>query len=132
MHNLQVIVREADRAESEGGDHRDPDKAIGEIRPQQGRDQHADDNEHAAHGGSAGFLLMRLRPLLANVLANLELAQPAHDRGAYDQSDEQRGQAGKGSAKCEVTKDSERADMEDDESLLVEQPIEQILSRPKR
>ncbi len=32
-------------------------------------------DEHAAHGGRAGLLQVRLRPVLANVLADLELAQ---------------------------------------------------------
>ncbi len=72
---------------------------------------------------------MGLGAILANVLANLKFAQPMNDGRTDDETDEQRSEAGESGAKRQIAKDSERADMKDDESLLIQQPIEQILPR---
>ena len=75
--------------------HGDPDERVGGIGPQQGGQQDGDDDEHAAHGGRAGFLLVRLRAVFADVLADLEFAQLLDDVRADEQRDEQRREAGK-------------------------------------
>ena len=131
MDHLQIIVGETDGAEGQGREHGDPDEAVGQVSPQQRGNQHADDDQHAAHGGRAGFLLVGLWAVLANVLADLEFAQAMNDRRSDDQSDEQCGQAGEDGAKRQIAEDSERADVKDDKSFLIQQPIEQIRPRPR-
>ncbi len=61
---------------------------------------------------------MGLGAVFANVLADLKFAQAANHCRADDESDEERGQAGEDSAKRKIAKDSERADMKDDEILF--------------
>ena len=68
---------------------------------------------------------MGLGAVFANVLADLEFTQAANDGRPDDQSDEECGEAGEGGAKRKIAEDSERADMEDDKSFLIQQPIEQ-------
>jgi hypothetical protein len=58
-------------------------------------------------------------------LANLKFADATNDGRSNDQSDEECGEAGEGGAKRKVAEDSERADMKDDKSLLIQQPVEQ-------
>ena len=69
--HLPIIVNPANRAKGHSGDQRHPDIAAAQICPQQGGSQYGDKNQCAAHGGRAGFLQMRLRPLFTNCLANL-------------------------------------------------------------
>ena len=116
VHDLQIVVGKSDGAEGQRRDHGDPDEAVAQVGPQQRRDQHADNDQHAAHGRRAGFLLVGLRAVLADVLADLEFTQAANHRRADDEADEQRGQAGEGGAEGQIAKDSERADMKDDEN----------------
>ncbi len=129
MHDLQIIVGETDGAEGQRRQHGDPDEAIGQVGPEQRRNQHGDHDEDAAHGRRAGLLLVGLGAVFADVLADLEFAQAMNDGRANDQSDKQCSQAGEGGAEGQIAEDSERADMKDDKSLLVEQPIEQIRPR---
>ena len=77
VHHLQIVVGKADGAEGQRGEHRDPDEPVAQVGPQQRGNQHADDNQHAAHGGRAGLFLMGLGTFLADVLADLEFAQAA-------------------------------------------------------
>src|SRR5208337_5137321 len=70
--------------------------------------------------------LMSLRPFLADVLPDLEIAQsPNHDR-PNNQAGEESGEAGEGCAKSQITKDAERRKIM--EELQVEQPVEQSAS----
>ncbi len=131
MHDLQVIVGKPDRSKRQRRRHRDPDEAVAQIGPQQRGDDHADHDEHSAHGGCPGFLLVGLRAILAYVLADLEFTQTANHGRADDKTDEQCGEAGERGAEGQIAKDSERTDVEDDETLLVKQPIEQISFRPE-
>ena len=87
----------------------------------------ADADEHAAHGGRAGFFQMRLRPVFADELADLELAQLLNDPGADEQRDEQRRERGKCSAESEVAEDPEG--VKERKELFVEQPVEQGASQ---
>ncbi len=60
---------------------------------------------------------------IADVLADLELAQAADDERADEQADEQRGERREDAAEGEVPEDAE--DAEDGVELFVEQPVEQ-------
>ena len=129
VDHLQIVVGEPDAAVGQRRHHRDPDEAIAQVGPQQRRHHHGDHDQHSAHGRSACLALMGLGAVFANVLADLEVAQSPHHRRADHQSHEQRRQAGECGAKRQIAEDSERADVKNDKTLLIEQPIEQIIPR---
>src|SRR5580692_4431702 len=126
MHNLKIVVRKTDGPKCQRCKHRNPDKWIGKVRPQQSRHQDGNRDQQSAHGRRARFFLMRLRPLFANVLPDLEIAQPLNHDRPHDQAREKRGEAGKGSAKRQITKNAERREIMIE--LQVEQPVEQSAS----
>ena len=84
VHDFEVVVGKPDGREGAGGKHGDPDERCS-GRPQQRRHEDGDRDQQAAHGRRAGFLLVRLRAFFADVLADLEFAQPANDDRADDQ-----------------------------------------------
>src|SRR5580698_9109261 len=122
-HDLDVVVGEAHGAESQRRDHRNPDEGISEIGPEQRGQHDGDHDKHAAHGGRAGFLLVRLRAFFADVLADLKLAQLLNDVGADKQAYQQRRQRGEGGPEREIAKDAEW--VKERKELFVEQPVEQ-------
>ncbi len=124
--NLDVIVGKSDGAEDDGGDHREPDKGIAEVGPEQSGQQDSDANQNAAHGGRAGFLLMILWSVFADVLANLKLTQFLDDEGPDEKCNQQRRKTGEGGAKRQIPEDSEWSEV--GEKLLVEQPVKQTSS----
>src|SRR6202012_216865 len=71
-------------------------------------------------------LLMRLRSLFADVLADLELAQFVDHVGTDEQRNQQRRQRRKRGTKGQIPKDTERAEIR--KQLLIEQPVEQTSS----
>jgi hypothetical protein len=107
FHDFDVIVGESDGAESDGGSDDEPDEGISGIGPEDRRQQDGDGDEHAAHGGCAGLLLVRFGAVFADVLADLKLAQFFNDERAYEQSDHERGERGERSAEGEIAEDAE-------------------------
>ena len=61
---------------------------IGDVGPQNRRDEDGDVDEDAAHRRRAGLLLMRLRPFFADVLAELDAAHPLDQPRAEDEGDD--------------------------------------------
>ena len=98
LDDLGVVVGKTDGAEGERGADGDPDEGVGGVGPEHGGQQDGDDDEHAAHGGRAGFFLVRLGPVFADVLADLEFAQLLDDVGPDEQRDQQRGERRKDGA----------------------------------
>ncbi len=129
MDNFQVVVGETDASESQHRQNCHPDEAVAQVGPQQRWHHGRNHDQDASHGRSAGLGLVRLGTVLADILANLELAQAANHSRSDHQPHKQRGQTGEGSAKRQVAEDAERTDMKNQKPLLVEQPIEQILPR---
>ena len=123
LDDLDVVVGKADGAEGERGEDGDPDEGIGGVGPEHGGQQDGDDDEDAAHGGRARLLLVRLGPVFADVLADLELTQLLNDVGPDEQGDQQRGERGEGGAEREIAEDPEG--VKEREQLFVEQPVEQ-------
>src|SRR3546814_2653820 len=74
LGELQVVVDEADAAETAGDDEDAPDVAVGKVGPQQGRDGERDEDEHAPHGRRA--LLGQQMPFGAVAANRLALALP--------------------------------------------------------
>src|SRR5581483_7041194 len=126
MRDLRVVVGESDGGVRAGGKHGDPDKAIAKVRPQQSRHDDCDDDEQAAHGWRARFFLMSFWPLFADILPNLEIAQPPDNEWPNDQSSEERCQTRECSAEGDVTKDAEWRNVM--LQLQEQQPIEQSAS----
>ncbi len=122
--DLGIIVHKADRAIGQQRQHRDPDIGVAQVRPQQRGDHDRNDDQHAAHGGRAGFLLVRLGSFFANVLADLELAQLGDQPRSQRDAEKQRGQAGEGGARGYVAEDAERRNHR--RELFVEQEIQHV------
>ena len=76
--NFAVIVGEANGPVGQQRKQRQPEKAVGQIGPQQRRHHNAHQDQHAAHGGGAGFVAV-VGAFLADVLAHLKLFQAADD-----------------------------------------------------
>ena len=127
LDHLDVVVGESDGAEGERGTNGDPDEGIGRIGPEHRGQQDGDDDEDAAHGGRAGFFLVRLRAVFADVLADLEFAQLLDHVGADEHGDQQRRERGKDGAKREIAEDPEG--VKEREQLFVKQPVKQEASR---
>ena len=123
LDHLDVVVGKADGAEGKSGENRDPDEGICRVAPEQGRQNDGDHDEQATHGGSARLFLMRLRPVLADVLADLEFAQLLDDVRTDEKRDEECGKRGEGGAEREIAKDAEG--MKEREELFVKQPVKQ-------
>ena len=64
LHQLLVVVDEADRAEGGVTHQHQPDVAGWQVRPQQGRDGNGGEDQRAAHGRRAGLGQVRLRAVL--------------------------------------------------------------------
>ena len=73
--------------------------------------------------GVPPFFRWRLRPVVAHILANLELAQPLDHKRPDQQPDQQRRQAGKHRPERQIPEDPENVKV--GKQLLIQQPIEQ-------
>src|SRR6266567_8594383 len=69
---------------------------------------------------------MRLGTFFADVLADLEFAQPVNHQGANDQSGKHCGQTGKRSAESEIPENAERRKIM--KQFRIQQPVEQSAS----
>ncbi len=88
--HLQIVVEEADGAEGSGDQHHQPDVDVAEIRPEEGRDQGGEEDQQPAHGGGPRLDLVRLRPDVADVLADRQPAQLADEPGAHQPGEDER------------------------------------------
>jgi len=118
VDDLAVVVDPADHAIAKGDENHDPDKAIGEVGPQQRGHGNAEQNQHAAHGRRARFHQMRLRTVLTDSLADLHRGQLANHRRAADEPDQQRGDGGHHRAKSQITEHAQ-------EACVILQPLRQ-------
>src|SRR5438477_166630 len=123
IYYFQVIVGKANCAKRQSGENDHPYETIRKISPQQCRNNDGNGDEHAAHGGRAGFFMMSAGTLLADVLANLEFTKLADDGGADDQAHEQGGQTGKCSAEGDITKNAKWRKV--GKETLIKKPVEQ-------
>src|SRR5207248_9862592 len=110
IYDFEIVVSKSDAGEGQRGQDGEPDEAIRQIGPQQGWNDNRDHDQHAAHGGRAGFFGVGFGTLGANVLADLKFAKLADNSGTDDQSHEQGGEAGKGGAKSKITEEAERSE----------------------
>ncbi len=126
LDDLDVVIGKTDGAEGQRGKHHQPDEGIGKVAPQQRGQEDGNTDEHAAHGRGAGLFLVALGTVLANVLADLKLAQLLNDERPDEQSDEHRGETGEGSAKRQIPEDAEGSEV--GKKFLIQQPVKQTSS----
>ena len=107
MHDLAVVVDPADRAVAEGDEEHDPDEAVRKVRPEKRRHRDAEENEGAAHGGRPVLHEMRLRPVRAHGLSEMELLQFPDHPGTECEADHKRRKAGKERAQRQIVEDAE-------------------------
>ncbi len=111
LDHLQVVVGEADRPEKESGADEDPDVLVGEVGPEEGGDEDPGEDQHPAHGRRPRLGLVGLRPLLADVLADLQAAQALDHPRPQHQHQEERGQARHRGAEGDVADDVQARDL---------------------
>ena len=73
--DLQIVVGESDGAEGRRSSARRPHERVGQIRPEQCRDQRRRQDQQPAHRRRARLLAVRRRPFLPDDLTDLELAE---------------------------------------------------------
>ena len=78
LNQLFVVVYPTNSAEQQSNDQHDPHETIIQVRPNQRAGSDSHQNERAAHGRRAGFLLVRLRPVITYRLSDLQHAEPAN------------------------------------------------------
>jgi hypothetical protein len=111
LADFGVVVPKADGAEAQQAEQRHPDVRVPQVGPQQRGDDDGDEDQHPAHGGRARLLVMRFRAVLADVLADLELAQLADQPRPQGDGEKQGGEAGKRRPEGGVLEDAERAEV---------------------
>src|SRR6185312_7617176 len=104
---------ETDRAEARRHQQRHPDIAVGEVRPEQRRDDEGEQDEEAAHGGRALLANeMTLWPVEADGLTlRLLRFEPGDDARPEEEADEQRGHQRAARAEGEIAEEIERSDL---------------------
>ena len=110
---LQVVVGEAQRAVAQRDEQHRPDIAVAQIDPEQRGDRQREQDQHAAHRRRALLLdQMPFRAVAADRLAvALQRLQPADQRRAEDEADDQRGQAGGARAEGDVAQQVEQDEL---------------------
>ena len=103
-----VIVPKSDGSKRDQPGQRDPYSGHVQLGPQQRRDHDRGADQQAAHGRSAGFLVVRLRSVFPNVLADLEFAQTCDEPRTEQHEDRHSGQTRHGRTKSRVLKNSKR------------------------
>ncbi len=109
--DLEVIVVEPDRAETDRHQQHDPDINVLQVRPEQGRHEQAGEDHQAAHGRRALLHEMRLRPVDADRLAHALLQpQRGDDGGAEPEYEQERGRRRHPGAEGDVAQHVEDAE----------------------
>src|SRR2546423_2467146 len=88
-HELGVVVGKPEQRTADGGGE-NPHRAPVVVAEDQERDRHGDEDEHAAHRRRPRLLEVSFGALLADVLAELPLAQELDELGAQEDADQQR------------------------------------------
>src|SRR3954462_2017105 len=126
MGHLGVVVGESDGGKRTSGKNSDPHETVAQVGPEKGGHDDRDDDQQSTHGGRARFFLMGLGTFFADELSDLEITQAPDHQWTHDQSREEGGQAGKRSAKSDVTENAEGRDIV--LQLEEQEPIEQSAS----
>src|SRR5215469_3438791 len=126
MDGFQIVIGKADSCKGTRRENCDPDKPVSEIRPQNRGHNDSNCDQQPPHGWRACFSLVRLGPLVADVLADLKFAEAIDYQWPDNQPGEQGSETGKGGAKCKIAKNPKRREIMVE--LQIQQPIEQCAS----
>jgi hypothetical protein len=126
MRHLRIVIAETNGGKGTGRKDRDPYETIAEVGPEKRGHDNGNHDEQASHGWSARFFLVSFGAFLADVLANLKIAEASNYKGTNNESSEQSSQAGKSGAEGDVAKDAKGRDVVLE--LKEQQPIEQLAS----
>jgi len=124
-----VVVDESHGAEKQGHAEHDPDVVVAPVRPQQGADGDAEQDQQATHGRCAGLFKMGLRAVFAHDLAHLGEVEALDNRRAENQRHHQRGDHAEGGAHGDVLQHREAAV---DPHQVLGQPVHHQPSPPSR
>ena len=105
--DLQQVIDEADSAEAERDEDRDPYVGIADVGEQDRREQERSEDQQTAHGRRAGLLLMGLRNNVADSLAEVRGPEALDQRRAHRERQRQRGEPREHRAKGLVAQDVE-------------------------
>jgi len=106
-----VIIDETDCCKREKREQGDENKSISQIRPKENGNGSGKNDKHAAHGGRAGFFLVLLWALFANVLSDLQFPQAANEPRAEDEREKHCREARIDRSNGDVAKHVQRAEV---------------------
>ena len=111
VDDLAPVVHPPNGTKAKRDNEHDPDKTVGQVKPQQGGDRNRQQNQHPAHGGRAAFGQVRLHAVAPNGLADLERGEHTDHLRARHQPDQQRRHRRHHGAEGEVLEDPEKAEL---------------------
>ncbi len=126
LDDLDVVIGKADGRKGHGGTHHQPYERIGKVAPQHCRKKDSDADEHAAHGGGSGLLLVVFGTIFPDVLTDLKLAQLLDHERPDEQGDEHRGETGESGAKRQIPENAEGSEV--GKKFLIKEPVKQTSS----
>jgi len=100
--DFEIVIEQTQHAQPQSHDHHHPDPGLGDLGEQKGRDQGAHQNEETAHARGAALAEMGLRPVRADLLADLLFAQSPDQGGPDEQAQRQRQQRSDGRPEADV------------------------------
>src|SRR5712672_4602106 len=127
LRNLGEVVYETDGRKGQQRKNGQQHKFIGQVGPQNRRHQGRQHDQHATHRRGTGLFLMILRTFLANLLADLQLAQLADQPRPEHQRQKHSGQTRVNRPHRDVAKYVEGAEifLQD----VVEQVVKHLVAR---
>src|SRR5882762_3741220 len=123
LRNLGEVVDEADGCKGQQRKNGQQHKFISQVGPQNCRYQGGQYDQHATHRWSAGLFLMVLRAFLANILADLQLAQLADQPRSENQRQEHGGETRVNRPYRDIAKYVERAE------IFLQEVVEHLVAR---
>ena len=109
VDHFAPVVDPADGTKTQGHDEHNPDKAVGQVKPQDRRDGNGQQDQDTPHGGRAAFGQMRWHAVAADGLTNFERGQTPNDPRPGGQTNQQGGHRRHHGAECDVLEDAQKS-----------------------
>ena len=109
--DLEDVVDEADQAEEDHGPDGHPDVDVGQVAPEERRDDGAEDDQDAAHRRRPFLGEMGLRAVGPDLLPDLAALEETDEPGAEEEAQDEGGDPGGGRAHGDVAEDVEEEDL---------------------
>src|SRR5258708_8386583 len=111
LGDFSVVVDKTDDSETDESKKRQENEGVCEIGPKQRRHGSGENDQNATHGGRAGFFLVLLWAFFADVLPDLQFADPADQRWAEGKTKKHSLETRVHSPHGDVAKNIERAEV---------------------